>query len=208
MTKVQVGNNEMTPVAKWTKINADGSYTTGNGWLQNGEGKWSYDATENSFLPVETNGIKDPFGAFQVRVEGKQLQWEREEEGAKVIVTLSPIEELPSSIANELKGLWGLQEVQADGAVITDRFDPEGKHYIFIRWDREYRERTVEGNRASGYWHIHGHRPELTLIPRAEGAGVERWMAEVNNQILILKGSSEGNKGQIRTYQRLSEFPQ
>lgn len=43
VTKVIVGQEEMTPVAKWTQINKDGTFETGNGWLQNGNGTWTFD---------------------------------------------------------------------------------------------------------------------------------------------------------------------
>ena len=36
--KVEVGIEELTPVAKWVRINENGTYQMGNGWLQNSEG--------------------------------------------------------------------------------------------------------------------------------------------------------------------------
>ena len=36
--KVEVGENSMTPVARWTKFNADRTQTSGNGWLQHSNG--------------------------------------------------------------------------------------------------------------------------------------------------------------------------
>ena len=37
-----MGEMELTPIAKWTQINSDGSYESGNGWLKNSEGQWTF----------------------------------------------------------------------------------------------------------------------------------------------------------------------
>ena len=47
--KVEVGEDNMTPVAKWTKINTDGTYQSGNGWLQNSQGQWNYDSKNKMY---------------------------------------------------------------------------------------------------------------------------------------------------------------
>ncbi len=61
--KVTVGDQTMTPVSKWTRINSDFIYQSGNGWLQNSEGNWTFDKSLNQFLPIEKNGIVDDFRA-------------------------------------------------------------------------------------------------------------------------------------------------
>ena len=61
---VRVGSELMTPIAKWSMFNADGSYTSGNGWLQNSAGTWQLNEVDNSLSMNETHGLKDEFGAF------------------------------------------------------------------------------------------------------------------------------------------------
>ncbi len=41
--KVVVGSEQMTSVTKWTRINQNRTYESGNDWLQNSSGTWSYD---------------------------------------------------------------------------------------------------------------------------------------------------------------------
>jgi hypothetical protein len=37
-----MGNNEMTPIARWMRFNKDSTQTSGNGWLQHSEGSWVF----------------------------------------------------------------------------------------------------------------------------------------------------------------------
>ena len=67
--KVEVGQETMTPVAKWFRINQDGTYQSGNGWLQNSVGTWTFDKAKNLYVPTEKNGIVDLFGGFEVGVK-------------------------------------------------------------------------------------------------------------------------------------------
>jgi hypothetical protein len=206
--EVKVGDKIMTPVAKWTRINEDGTYQSGNGWLQNAEGTWSLDKETNTFLPVEKNGIKDPSGPFQVNLSVNKMIWEREEEGMVVTVILEPIEKLPKSTADELIGLWDLKDVMKNGESKKASFDPHDKHYIFIRWDRIYVEQTPQGENISGYWYINGHRPEITLLSHSANKIPESWMVSVNDNELLLTGISDSNKGVENIYSRIHEFPE
>jgi len=207
MTKVEVGDQIMTPVAKWTRINEDGSYQAGNGWLQNAAGQWSYDAKTKAFEAVDPNGIKDEFGPFTVSFKGKKMMWERMEEGMKVIVTLSPIQKLPKATGDQIVGLWDLTNATKDGSSILEEIDPDDKQYLFIRWDRIYVERNAEGQRKTGYWHIHGHKPELTLLSHDKAKDAESWRVEVSGTVLVLKGLSDSNTGIKYFFNRINEFP-
>ncbi len=130
--EVKVGGKLMTPVARWTRINEDGSYQSGNGWQQNSEGTWKYDSNSHFFIPEETKGIKEPYGGFQVSFKEGNMIWQREEEGMPVTVTLVPIRKLPKSTADKIVGLWDLNDALQNGISIKSDFDPEDKYYIFI----------------------------------------------------------------------------
>ena len=53
-TSVQVGDQTMTPVAKWAKYNSDGTFQSGNGWTQNSIGTWNYNDT---FVPSVLSSV-------------------------------------------------------------------------------------------------------------------------------------------------------
>ena len=191
---VMVGEKDMTPVAKWTKINKDQTYQSGNDWLQHSRGKWIYDIKTKQFLPKEKFGIEDEYDAFTVSFLDGSMIWERVEDGMVVVVSLEKIEELPMSKADELIGLWDLNKAIKEEEVITYSSDPDDMFYIFIRWDRVYVQRSSQAERSTGCWHIHGHRPEITLISHKEKTDNEKWRVEVNDSELRLFGISDENK--------------
>lgn len=206
--EVKVGSETMTPAARWTRINKDGTYQSGNGWLQHAEGSWTYDESKKTFLPQETSGVADEFGAFTVERTGETMTWQREEEGMTVRVTFKPIEALPKATADYLTGLWELKEVVRQEANITAAFDPDHQHYIFFRWDRIYVERTPAGERGTGYWHINGHRPEITLLSHRHGQAPESWKISATEDELRMTGISDANREMVRVYRRIHQFPQ
>lgn len=204
--KVAVGEENMTPVAKWFRINTDGSYQAGNGWLQNGQGSWQYDAENNLYSPKVDLDVANEFGGFTVSFAYGKMLWEREEEGMPVKVTLVPIETLPMSPADYLEGIWDLVEITENAQSILAAFDGEDKHKLFIRWDRVYINFSPEGKKLTGYWHIHGHRPEITLLPHQEGGTPESWKIEVNDKELLMSGISDSNRSIKRKYRRRNTF--
>lgn len=206
---VRMGDRDMTPIAKWTRIKPDGSYESGNGWLKNSEGFWKYDKTASTFLAKETNGLTDPNGAFKVSLQGGKMTWERTEEGQKVRVTLSRINKVPKSPADKIQGLWDLEQVKEKNEDITQNNDPNNKHYIFIRWDRFYVERNEEGKQETGYWHMNAHKPEITFISHNEEQKSTSWAVEYfSDKKISMTGLSDSNKGQLLIYRRLDSFPE
>jgi hypothetical protein len=205
--EVKVAGKVMTPVAKWFRVNMDGTFQSGNGWLQSAEGTWQFDKTHNTYLPTERNGLVDKYGAFKVMFEGSQMSWERMEDGDQVLVRLKRIEELPKSPADRLVGVWDLKEMTRGGKSEKSTFDPEDNYYIFIRWDRIYVERAKDGGKSFGYWHINGHRPELTLISQMDEKPREIWNVEVDDKTLKLNGISESNKALQMVFEKINHIP-
>jgi hypothetical protein len=203
--KVTVGKEKMTPVAKWFKLNANNTFEGGNGWMQNSEGTYTYDGQK--YQPITKNGLKDPFGAFQVSFENDKMIWERQEEGMKVIVTLKRIVEKPKSPADQVVGLWDLTKAEKEGKDVTTETDKDNLHYIFIRWDRFFVQRTPKGDRDRGYWHFHGHKPEITFIHIQRNNESEPWRVDVTENTLTLTGIADTNKGIVLSYIRLDGFP-
>ena len=136
------------------------------------------------------------------------MNWQRKEEGRFVTVTFKPISQLPKATADRMTGLWALTAVVTEGENVTAAFDPDDQHYVFFRWDRIYVERTPEGKRATGYWHINGHRPEVTMLSHQQGKPVENWKVSVTETELSMSGNSDTNKGTKRIYHRIHQFPE
>lgn len=206
---VNVGSRNLTPVAKWTRINAGGTYESGNGWLKHSEGIWTYNSDEQTFHPKENNGLTDPYGPFSVQFEGEKMKWIRNEEGQKVTVTFSPINEIPKSPADKVQGLWDLVSARVNEKDITQEYDPEGQHYIFIKWDRNYLQRTSKGEREGGYWNMNAHKPEITFISYTDSNEKHSWKVQFNEGgDMLLTGIDDENQGQKLTYKRRTAFPE
>lgn len=207
ITHVQAGDQEMTPVAKWTRISADGTYESGNGWLKSPEGIWSFNEADQTFNPTETNGLDDLYGAFSVSVDGDEMTWQRDEDGTDIVVSLARIEDLPKAPADDVQGLWDLSDVQESGESVMNTFVPDNQHYMFLRWDRIFVERTPEGNQQTGYWHMNGHRPEITLMNHDSGGEPQSWRVETSGDNgLQMTGISDSNRELVLTYSRLESF--
>ena len=183
--KVTVGSQIMTPLAKWTRINADASFQSGNGWLQNSEGTWSFNAENMKYTPLTHNGLDDPFGAFTVALNDDKMTWSRIEEGEKVVVYLERIKAIPKGPADTIQGLWDLWSVSNKGVDISSSYDPDSKRYMFIRWDRIFIDDLGPDGRLTGYWQMHGHRPLLTLISHDESKVNQQWTVEFTTMEMI-----------------------
>ena len=208
ITKVAMGDQQMTPVAKWTRINPDSTYDSGNGWLKNSEGSWTYDRESNEFMPLADNGLEDEYGPFTISFKDGDMLWKRIEDGMEVTVTLSPIEELPKSTADKLNGSWDLTTARKNSEDITAQYDPEDQYNIFLRWDRIYVEHSVQGENYSGYWHIDAHRPEITFISHDSAREITRWKVDVTDQNLEMSGISDSNRGLILSFKRIYTVPE
>ena len=94
--KVEVGDEEMTPTARWFEILEGGKLFGGNGGITNTRGAWTFDQNTNK-LEQLSNGQKDPYGAFDVIFsdEANRMTWSRIEEGMEVKVSLKRVTEKP-----------------------------------------------------------------------------------------------------------------
>lgn len=204
--RVFAGEEEKTPVAKWMKIFPDSTYISGNGWLQHSRGTWTYNREGSEFLPLQENGIRDPYGPFTLIVEDDKMVWERMEDGMEVSVYLQKSEELPLAPQDLLTGLWEWVEYSEKGEAQTNILDKKDRVYIHFRWDRIYLERDQQGTQVTGYWHMEGHRSELTLIPEDENLPRNRWKVRFQADRLIL--TRGGGEPETRIFRRVHEFPQ
>lgn len=202
VTMVLVGDEEMTPNAKWTRLNADYTQESGNGWFQHTTGSWSFDEASKKLVLISDNGLKDSFGAFKVVVAGERMSWERTEEGTAVKVSLVKVEELPLTFRDQILGLWGLQNMVGRGDFFEDE---KSDNYLFIRWDGKFVIGT-NGKKIYGVYNVHGHKPEIELIPYSKDLGRSFWaisFSENKIALRLLNNEEEVSRG----FARLDDFP-
>jgi hypothetical protein len=206
--RVVVGDQPMTPVAKWFRIADNGTFEGGNGWMKNSEGTYQFDAKEMTYSAEQSNGIVDPAEPFKVEIDKEKMTWTRTEDGMPVKVMLSRTEALPKAPADAIQGLWDLTRVLVEKIDVTKERDPEARAYLQVRWDRIYVMTTPDGKRATGIWHMNGHRPHLTIIPHDKEKEEETWLVKATAKQLVLTGMSSNVKGEMRTYTRINAFPE
>ena len=163
--KVKMGNQEMTPIARWMKFNADSTQTSGNGWLQHSVGSWSY-KIDSKLLKVENfNGVVDDFNdPFKVDFSDKNMIWKRKEGDFDVTITLEKINKIPTSEANKLYGLWKFESIFENGKEISVSLNPSKKAMLFLRWDNTYELRNYPVGELYGIFKTHAHRLQIDMV--------------------------------------------
>lgn len=199
--KVQMGENEMTPIARWVKFNEDGTQTSGNGWLQHSYGTYNLD---QDILSVEDeNGTKDNADPFSIEISGSQMTWKRQEEGQEVTVSLKRIEELPQSGGNKLIGLWKLTKATDDGNDITAMLNSENKSMLHLRWDNTYVQHNMPQGKKYGVYKIHGHKPEIQLVNYGAESKFSFWSFNFQDSKLTLISTDQKS---TLEFERIHEF--
>jgi hypothetical protein len=190
--EVTAGEEVMTPVAKWFRLEADQQFHAGNGYLRNMTGTWTADTDQHTLLFTDQYGNPDPGGPFLYQLDGDQLRLQRVEEGMDITVHLLRTDQQPRAPWDQLVGEWILQ--QEDGAA---------EAAIFLRWDRRYVGRNFEPGGAFGVWHFHAHRPELRLLSDRGDDFDARWeVAFPEENVMTWTGQEEGEE-EVLTFQRL-----
>lgn len=162
VTNVDVGQEAMTPVARWFQFNEDKSMQSGNGGLHHNSGTYVVTPDNSVLILTDAYGKTDPYGAFRVTLATRKMIWERMEDGQPVTINLVKVDDFPKGPWDKAVGNWKLVES-------TEHDEVEGQG-IFLRWDREYRAQNgLLGENNSGIWHIAAHHPELRLLSFDEG---------------------------------------
>jgi hypothetical protein len=157
VVEVIVGEETMTPVARWFQLNADNTTQSGNGGLEHSSGTYIITPDNSVLFFTDQYGKPDEFGAFNVLLAGNKMTWNRVEEGQPVEVSLEKVTKKPVGPWDEAIGNWKLVE--------STEHDEISDQQIFMRWDREYRSRNgLLGENTRGVWHIAGHHPHLKLM--------------------------------------------
>jgi len=196
--EVQVGDEKMTPIARWMKFNKDGTQESGNGWLKHSEGTYTYNSEQSTLETVNSNGILDESPPFKVNFQESHMIWNRMEDGQKVEVRLNPIETLPTSPANQLLGLWEIN--QSEGNTIGQE-----QGTFFIRWDNMFVYTHPSGEKKYGVYKCHGHKNEIELVYYGDDCRREWWMYSHEDEGLKLVQTKDEN--QFYKLKRINQFP-
>lgn len=189
--KVKMGDQEMTPIARWMRFNKDSSQVSGNGWLQHSMGSWSYNLKSNTLSITNTNGIADEFEPFQVNLQDQIMKWNRTEDGRPIEVTLERIHKLPTSEANKLYGLWRFDSIFEDDKEISKTLNPSKKGMLFLRWDGTYELRNYPEGEQYGIFKTHAHRPQLDMVSYSKEPEYQFYEFRVNNNTLTLTATNK-----------------
>ena len=203
-TSVKVGDEIMTPIAKWSNLHQDGTFTSGNGWLQNSDGTWEYDQESNELQMTIVTGFENKFGPFKVEmVNSEEMIWTRYENGELVTVVNKRITSVQKNPATMAVGLWMVTEAIFGNQVKTDEFKESEFHAVFVRWDNLLQEITTEGRR-SGMWRIDAHRPVIDILYYDGSKPLQYWDLDFENE----NSMTWKRGGMIISFERLTSFPE
>ncbi|MEO1023385.1 MAG: hypothetical protein AAFW89_12650 [Bacteroidota bacterium] len=205
ITSVSLGRTEMTPNARWIRFNSDFTQESGNGWFQHSEGTWNLDASTNKLSMVNTNGVDDPYEAFTTSfTDNGNMIWTRTEGRNPVRVILERRDELPSTVGDRLLGVWSLEEAVGEGGYFTGD-STSGNEYIFFRWDKRFEIGTGD-TKIYGVYNLHGHKPEVELIPYDDKYPRNFWRVQAEKDTILL-GQLNTLEPVVRKFKRIRELP-
>ena len=204
---VQVGDQKMTPNARWVRLNKDGTQQSGNGWYQHMQGTWSFDKASDAIAIANVNSPEDPFGPFTVEFAKEAMTWSRDEGGMEVLVTLSTIDEIPSSAGDILLGIWDLTSATEDGKTAMKDLDPLDNRYLFIRWDKIVEIRNTPDGTIRGIYRVDPHRPVIEIAYYGQDRTYEQWSFTIDGNTLNLSSTKDGVT-RTREYKRIYTFPE
>lgn len=199
---VTVGEDEMTPNARWMRFNDDGTQQSGNGLFQHSFGTW--EMSSNKLKVNNTNGLADRYEAFNVGFKDNKMTWERTEEGQTVVVNLERTKDLPLTYGDQILGLWKLNEAIGSGSFFSETNN--SNDYLFFRWDKRFVIGTDSG-RYSGVYQVNGHRPQVALFTYDKEIERSNWEITYSQDGITLKQLNV-DSAVTRSFQRIHAFPE
>lgn len=203
VSKVQVGTNEMTPIARWMQFNKDSTQISGNGWLKHSEGTWKLQ--RNLLTVSNTNGLLDEAAPFSIDINDSEMTWFRTEEGQNVKVFLERAVKRPTSPGNQLMGLWKLLNISIANKDITLNENPKNNQTLYLSWDNVFREHNLPSGKRVGVYKIHAHKPELQMVNYGKEPQFSFWKFSITKNNLVL---TSRDKNIVKKYKRIYKFLQ
>ncbi|WP_406682801.1 hypothetical protein N1F78_08860 [Seonamhaeicola sp. MEBiC1930] len=202
---VKVGEEEMTPNARWTRFNSDLTQESGNGRFQHSYGTWNLDKNSNELSIINSNGLEDLNDPFVISINENELIWKRTEEGQNIQVTLERSSKLPETYGDKILGLWKLEKAISNGNYFEESDKKEINDYIFFRWDKRFVIGSEKG-RVNGVYNVHGHKPEVELIPYGDQVKRDFWEIQFDENKITLR-LLNSDTTVIRQFRRINKFP-
>ena len=203
---VVVGDEEMTPNARWTRFNSDLTQESGNGRFQHSYGTWKLNQNSNKLYIENTNGLDDINEPFVISLNQSEMIWERSEEGQNIKVILERSSELPETYGDKILGLWELEKAIGNGSYFKESDKKEMNDYIFFRWDKRFVIESEKG-RVNGVYNVHGHKPEVEIIPYGSQAKRDFWEIQFEENQITLK-LLNSDTIVTRRFRRIRMFPE
>ena len=202
---VIIGDEEMTPNARWTRFNSDLTQESGNGRFQHSYGTWKLNQNSNELFIENTNGLDDINGPFVISLNQSEMIWERTEEGQNIKVILERSSKLPETYGDKLLGLWQLEKVIGNYNYFKESDKKEINDYIFFRWDKRFIIESEKG-RVNGIYNVHGHKPEVEFIPYGDQVKRDFWEIQFEENQITLKLLNSDTLV-TRQFRRIRKFP-
>ena len=202
---VIIGDEEMTPNARWTRFNSDLTQESGNGRFQHSYGTWKLNQNSNELFIENTNGLDDINGPFVISLNQSEMIWERTEEGQNIKVILERSSKLPETYGDKLLGLWQLEKAIGNYNYFKESDKKEINDYIFFRWDKRFIIESEKG-RVNGIYNVHGHKPEVELIPYGDQVKRDFWEIQFEENQITLKLLNSDTLV-TRQFRRIRKFP-
>ncbi|NQX92927.1 MAG: hypothetical protein HRT74_12540 [Flavobacteriales bacterium] len=202
---VKVGNEDMTPNARWTRFNADHTQESGNGKFEHSHGTWAFDPACKELSIVNTNGLEAPYDPFKVSVSKERMTWERVYVGQAMTIDLVRTNKLPETHGDQLLGLWRLEELTGTGKYFGNADQTNSNSFVFFRWDKRFVIQSDLG-RINGVYNVHGHKSEVELIPYGENLDRDFWDIKFEEDAITLTLLNSEETIQ-RRFIRTNKFP-
>ncbi|WP_242082919.1 hypothetical protein [Aestuariivivens sediminis] len=202
---VKVGEEDRTPYARWIRFNSDLTQESGNGRFQHSYGTWKLNGESHELSVENSNGLEDLNPPFKVMIDKNKMVWERTEEGQDINMTLVRSSRLPETYGDKILGLWHLERATGQGNYFEPSTNNETKSYLFFRWDKRFVIASEKGS-IHGIYNVHGHQPEVELVPYGEPFERTFWniQFEANEITLTLLNT---DRIVARKFKRIHKFP-
>ncbi|WP_439131219.1 hypothetical protein [Polaribacter sp.] len=188
--KVNIDNNDLTPIAKWMRFNTDGTQASGNGWLQHSVGVYNLNAKDELTI-TNTFGVKDDPESFKVIIDNNKMTWQTKENDLDIVISLEKTDKLPTSEANKLLGLWKFDSIINDGKEVSDSLNPENKAMLFLRWDNTYELRNYPKGEKYGMFKTHSHRAQIDMVSYNKKNIFQFYTFSLEDDKLLLKATNK-----------------
>ncbi len=203
--RVYTGSSEVTPQARWVRFDKKDKQESGNGWYKHSYGTWE---VKKKMLTIENeNGYKDEFDAFKVKFIKKGMIWSRQEGGHMVKVTLRKVKEIPRSNMDNLLGVWKFKTALVNGKDESKSYNPEGKRYMHVKWDKMFVHHFTPQGSVSGFYRADVHVDEIEFIYNTQDRDRVNWSYELKKNRLVM--TSRNTKDEvILEFIRIHELPE